>query len=74
MERAKVLVVDDTPQNLVTFEAILDDAEIEVVPAGSARDALRAVLRDEFAAILLDVHMPDMDAVAPPQRTRQSCF
>ena len=61
MERAKVLVVDDTPQNLVTFEAILDDAEIEVVPAGSARDALRAVLRDEFAAILLDVHMPDMD-------------
>jgi PAS domain S-box-containing protein len=61
VERAKVLVVDDTPQNLVTYEAILDDAEIEVVQAGSARDALRAVLRDEFAAVLLDVHMPDMD-------------
>jgi PAS domain S-box-containing protein len=61
VDRAKVLVVDDTPQNLVTFEAILDDTEIEVVPVGSARDALRAVLRDEFAAILLDVNMPDMD-------------
>jgi PAS domain S-box-containing protein len=61
VERAKVLVVDDMPQNLVAFEAILDDAGIEVVQAASARDALHAVLRDEFAAILLDVHMPDMD-------------
>ena len=61
MDRAKVLVVDDMPQNLVAFEAILDDAGIEVVQAASARDALHAVLRDEFAAILLDVNMPDMD-------------
>jgi PAS domain S-box-containing protein len=61
VDRAKVLVVDDMPQNLVAFEAILDDAGIEVVQAASARDALHAVLRDEFAAILLDVHMPDMD-------------
>jgi PAS domain S-box-containing protein len=61
VDPVKILVVDDTPQNLVTLGAILDDAELEVVAARSARDALRAVLRDEFAAILLDVHMPDMD-------------
>ena len=71
MDRAKVLVVDDTPQNLVTFEAILDDPEIEVVQAGSARDALRAVLRDEFAAILLDVYMPDMDGFEAAALIRQ---
>ena len=61
MEGVKVLVVDDTPQNLVTLEAVLDDGSIEVVGVRSAREALRAVLDDEFAAILLDVNMPDMD-------------
>jgi PAS domain S-box-containing protein len=71
MNRAKILVVDDTPQNLVTFEAILDDPELEVVAARSARDALRAVLRDEFAAILLDVHMPDMDGFEAATLIRQ---
>ena len=43
MERVKVLVVDDTPQNLVTLEAVLDDGSIEVVGVRSAREALRAV-------------------------------
>jgi len=71
VDRTKVLVVDDTPQNLVTFETILDDHEIEVVQASSARDALRAVLRDEFAAILLDVHMPDMDGFETAALIRQ---
>jgi PAS domain S-box-containing protein len=61
MERVKVLVVDDTPQNLVTLEAVLDDGSIEVSGVRSAREALRAVLEHEFAAILLDVNMPDMD-------------
>ena len=61
MEGVKVLVVDDTPQNLVTLEAVLDDGSIQVVGVRSAREALRAVLDDEFAAILLDVNMPDMD-------------
>ena len=61
MDRVKVLVVDDTPQNLVTLDAVLDDGSLEVVGVRSAREALRAVLDHEFAAILLDVHMPDMD-------------
>jgi len=61
MERVKVLVVDDTPQNLVTLDAVLDDGSIEVVGVRSAREALRAVLDHEFGAILLDVNMPDMD-------------
>jgi PAS domain S-box-containing protein len=56
-----ILVVDDTPQNLVTIEAVLDDPGIRLVPVRSAREALRYLLGHEVAAILLDVNMPDMD-------------
>ena len=69
--RAKILVVDDTPQNLVAIEAILDDPSLEVVTAHSARDGLRRLLADEFAAILLDVHMPDMDGFETASLIRQ---
>jgi len=71
VDKVKVLVVDDTPQNLVTFEAVLDDGTIDVVGVHSAREALRAVLRDEFAAIMLDVHMPDMDGFEAAALIRQ---
>ena len=54
-EPIHVLIVDDTPQNLVTLEAILDDPGIVLVPAKSGREALRCLLRQDFAAILLDV-------------------
>jgi PAS domain S-box-containing protein len=56
-----ILVVDDTPQNLVSLEAILEEPGLRVVGVSSARDALRQLLQEEFAAILLDVHMPDLD-------------
>ena len=51
----------DTPQNSSRLRPSSTTASIEVVGARSAREALRAVLDDEFAAILLDVNMPDMD-------------
>lgn len=59
--RVKILLVDDTPENLVSLEAALAGLGEELVLAGSGKEALHHVLNDDFAAILLDVRMPDMD-------------
>ena len=59
--KVKILLVDDRPANLLTLEAILDDLGQELVKATSGKEALRHVLREDFAVILLDVKMPDMD-------------
>jgi PAS domain S-box-containing protein len=59
--RMKILLVDDTPENLVSLEAALNGLGEELVLAGSGREALHHVLNDDFAAILLDVRMPEMD-------------
>jgi signal transduction histidine kinase len=53
--------VDDTPENLVSLEAALAGLGEELVMAGSGKEALRHLLQDDFAAILLDVRMPEMD-------------
>lgn len=60
-QRAKILLVDDRPENLVTLEAILEDLGEDLVRASSGREALRQVLNHDFAVILLDVKMPDID-------------
>ena len=59
--RIKILLVDDTPENLVSLEAALDGLGQELVMAQSGTEALRHLLEDDFAAILLDVKMPEMD-------------
>ena len=53
--------MDDTPENLVSLEAALEGLGQELVLAHSGTEALRHLLDDDFAAILLDVKMPDMD-------------
>ncbi len=60
-ERVKILLVDDTPENLISLEAALDGLGQELVMANSGMEALRHLLNDDFAAILLDVKMPDLD-------------
>ena len=60
-DRVKILLVDDTPDNLVSLEAALDGLGQELVLARSGMEALRHLLEADFAAILLDVKMPDMD-------------
>ena len=57
--RARVLVVDDDERNLLALSEVLAPIA-EVVCSNSGRDALRQLLRDEFAVILLDVFMPDL--------------
>ncbi|HEY3594119.1 MAG TPA: response regulator, partial [Polyangiaceae bacterium] len=56
-----VLVVDDVQANLVAMQGLLDGMGCEVVLAKSGNEALRQLLRREFAVLLLDVQMPEMD-------------
>ena len=60
-EKAKILLVDDRAENIVALEAILSSLNHTLVPARSGDAALKALLGDEFAVILLDVLMPGMD-------------
>lgn len=59
--RPKVLIVDDTPENLVALEVVLEDSDCEVICSGSGNDALGKLLKSDFALVLLDVQMPIMD-------------
>ena len=59
--RPRILLVDDQPSRLVTYEAILADLEVRTISASSGSDALHQLLKQDFAAILLDVNMPGMD-------------
>jgi signal transduction histidine kinase len=59
--RVGLLVVDDEPANLAALEVVLAPLDQRVVLARSGREALRHLLQDDFAAILLDVRMPEMD-------------
>jgi len=58
---AKVLLVDDRPENLVALEAMLQGLPVLPVTAGSGDAALKQLLKDDFALILLDAQMPGMD-------------
>ncbi len=68
---AKVLLVDDRRENLVALEAILQGLPIEAVSANSGEDALKRLLSDDFAAILLDAQMPGMDGFETASHIKQ---
>src|SRR5262245_40728963 len=56
-----ILIVDDREDNLLSFEAILRDLGPQIVKAQSGQEALRCAFDRDFAVILLDVRMPDID-------------
>jgi serine phosphatase RsbU (regulator of sigma subunit)/DNA-binding response OmpR family regulator/anti-sigma regulatory factor (Ser/Thr protein kinase) len=56
-----VLLVDDRPENLLALEAVLEPLNVRLCSAGSGEAALKALLDDDFAVVLLDVQMPGMD-------------
>ena len=58
---ANILIVDDLPEKLLAFQSILEDLQQNLVMVRSGRDALRQLLEHEFAVVLLDVNMPDID-------------
>ena len=58
---ARVLAVDDRRDNLLALQAILEGLPIEIVSVTSGEDALKRLLVEDYAGILLDAHMPGMD-------------
>ena len=61
LRAVKVLLVDDRPDNLLALEAVLDPLGLDLVSVSSGEEALRSLLQDEFAVIVLDVQMPVLD-------------
>lgn len=57
----KILVVDDTPANLVAMKRLLKTLNAELIMAHSGNEALALAISEDFAVILLDVNMPEMD-------------
>ena len=68
-EGARVLVVDDDERNLLAIQTVLEDIG-EIVVARSGEEALRHLLKGEFAVILLDVYMPGLDGYETAQIIR----
>jgi len=60
-ERVNILLVDDQPSRLLSYESVLEDLGQNLISARSGEQALQRLLEDDFAVILLDVSMPGMD-------------
>src|SRR5881392_4132333 len=70
-EKANILVVDYLPEKLLVFTSILEELNQNLVTVRSGSDALREVLTREFAVILLDVNMPDIDGFETAELIRK---
>ncbi len=58
-----ILLVDDRPENLLALEAVLESEQYHLIKATSGEEALRCLLKNEFAVIILDVQMPGLDGI-----------
>ena len=70
-EKVNILMVDDSPDKLMAMESILMSLGQNLVKVNSGIDALRMLLKQEFAVILLDVNMPGMDGFETMRMVRQ---
>jgi signal transduction histidine kinase/DNA-binding response OmpR family regulator len=69
--RPRVLLVDDQPARLLTYEAILEGVGVECIRAHSGKEAFEKLLRTSFALILMDVSMPEMDGFETARLIRE---
>ena len=70
-EKVNILLVDDRPDKLLALEAVIESLHQNVVKATSGKEALRCLLQQDFAVILLDVNMPGMDGFETASLIRQ---
>jgi CheY-like chemotaxis protein len=68
---ARVLAVDDRPENLVALEAILQGLPVEIATVTSGDEALKRLLLEDYAVILLDAQMPGMDGFETASHIKQ---
>jgi len=68
---SSILIVDDMPEKLLVFETVLGELGQQLVFARSGAEALREILKQEFAVILLDVNMPDIDGFETAEMIRK---
>ncbi len=70
-DRINILMVDDSPTNLLALESILRAPDCNLIRAGSGEDALRYLLDNDAAVVLLDVYMPGIDGLQTAEVTYQ---
>jgi PAS domain S-box-containing protein len=71
-DKTPILLVDDRTENLVAMEGLLEDMGLEIFTAPSGNEALRLSLKHDFAIVLMDVRMPDMDGFETAELMRAS--
>ncbi len=71
-EKIPVLLVDDRPENLIALEGLLDDRGLDIFKASSGNEALGLSLKHDFAIVLMDVRMPDMDGFETAELMRSN--
>ncbi|MFQ5714572.1 MAG: diguanylate cyclase [Candidatus Scalinduaceae bacterium] len=71
-EKENILIVDDRPENLLALEKLLKRPDLNIIRATSGNGALAMVLEHDFALVLLDVQMPDMDGFETAELMREN--
>jgi signal transduction histidine kinase/DNA-binding response OmpR family regulator len=70
-DTTSILIVDDLPEKILVYRSVLEELGQNIVTAASGAEALKQVLRNDFAVILLDFNMPDMDGFETARLIRQ---